>query len=181
MRLLATCVVALSLTTSLAFSDHKPSEWSTYGAPITLKKSTKIDQVMTKQVGKEVLIEGTIGDVCQNKGCWMTVRDKKHEVRVEFKDYGFFVPWSTGGKSVRMQGVLTEKVMSPEDQKHIASESKEGGGVGTPAETPKKLFVFVASGVAIKGGGELSAEQKSKVGGNSEAHDHDHSAPGHKH
>ena len=182
MRLLVACAVALSLASALAFADHKPSEWSTYGAPITLKKSSKLDRVMTKQVGQEVLIEGTIADVCQNKGCWMTVRDKKkQEVRVEFKDYGFFVPWSTGGKSVRMQGVLTEKVMSPEDQQHIASESKQGGGIGTPAETPKKLFVFVASGVAIQGGGELSAEQKQKVGGKTEAHDHDHSAPGHKH
>ena len=59
---------------------------------------------MTADAGKQVLIEGTIGDVCQAKGCWMTVRDQDQEVRVEFKDYGFFVPYSAGGKPVRLEG-----------------------------------------------------------------------------
>ncbi len=181
MRALAAGIAVLVLWSTPALpGETSTTAWSTYGAPITLKKTTKLDQAVAKQVGKEVLVQGTIADVCQNKGCWMTVRDRNQEVRVEFKDYGFFVPWGTGGKPVRMQGVMTERVMSPEDQKHIASESKQGGGVGTPAEEPKKLLVFVASGVSIQGGGDLSAEQRRKVGGAAEE-THDHSAPGHKH
>ena len=139
-------------------------EWNSYGAPITLKKNVRLDQAINKQVGNEILIQGTIADVCHNKGCWMTVRDRKQEVRVEFKDYGFFVPWDATGKDVRMQGTLVEKEMSPEDQAHIAAESKEGGGVGKPSDEPKKLMLFVASGVVIRGGGPIGAEQAAKIG-----------------
>jgi len=181
MRLLVACVALLAIAPLpvSAAKDSPAKQWTNYGAPITIQKVSRLDKAAAKQVGKDILVQGKIADVCQAKGCWMTIKDGKQEVRVEFKDYGFFVPWSAGGKPVRVQGVLEEKVMSPEDQEHIASESKQGGGVGTPSAEPKKLLVFVASGVAIQGGGELPAEQQKKIGGKAEAHDH--SDPNHKH
>jgi hypothetical protein len=80
-----------------------------------------------------------------------------------------------------MQGVVQERTMSPEEQAHIAAESKDGGGIGTASPEPRKIRVFIASGVSIQGGGEISAEQKQRIGGETEAKDHDHGGPDHKH
>jgi hypothetical protein len=181
MRRFVPLILALVLAApAFAGTDAAKKDWSTYGAPITSTKPVRLDRAAAKHLNQEILVQGKISDVCSNKGCWMTVKDGKQEVRVEFKDYGFFVPWSASGKPVKMQGVLTEKTMSPEDQEHIASEAKQGGGVGEPSKEPKKLLVFTASGVAIQGGGELPAEQQAKIGGKP-AEAHDHSDPNHKH
>ena len=40
----------------------------------------------------QVVVEGTITDVCAKKGCWMKVVDGDDEIFVKFRDYGFFVP-----------------------------------------------------------------------------------------
>jgi uncharacterized protein YdeI (BOF family) len=184
MKSIGSCIVIAALIASPAWAGNdSKSPWTTYGAPITIEKTTRLNTATTKNLGREVMIQGKIASVCQNKGCWMTVRDGNQEIRVEFKDYGFFVPWKTEGKPVRMQGVVQEKAMSPEEQAHIVAESKDGGGVGTASPEPRKIRVFVASGVSIQGGGEISAEQKQRIGGETEAEakDHDHGGPDHKH
>src|SRR5690606_40565909 len=44
--------------------------------------------------GVEVVLVGTILDVCQKKGCWIVVSDGTSQMRVTFRDYSFFLPRS---------------------------------------------------------------------------------------
>ncbi|NOT35605.1 MAG: DUF4920 domain-containing protein [Candidatus Eisenbacteria bacterium] len=141
--------------------------WAPHGAAITLKKSTSLAKAVSPTPEEqEVLLLGKVADVCQTKGCWMTVASGKDTMRVEFKDYGFFVPYASTGLPVRMQGVIEERSLSAEDREHIESEST------SKKKLPEKMFVFVASGVELEGGGPLTEAQKQKIGGKKEPHSH---------
>jgi len=125
-------------------------------------------------VDNEVLFEGTISEVCQNKGCWMVVGDGGEHVRVEFKDYGFFVPRESQGKKVKLQGKLSDKTISPEAAEHMASEMKDPPIKSGEVKEQQNITVFVASGVLIKGGTDIDPEQKDIIEGKKEAEGHQH-------
>src|SRR5688572_19375183 len=48
--------------------------------------------------GKPVKVTGTIEKVCQNKGCWFTLKGQGGEhIRITSKGYKFFVPSNVSG------------------------------------------------------------------------------------
>ena len=58
--------------------------------------ATKLNSTYGKGKGT---IKGVVKEVCQEKGCWMTMTlDNGDEMRVTFKDYKIFVPKDLGGK-----------------------------------------------------------------------------------
>ncbi len=96
-------------------------------------------------------VEGEIVEVCQKKGCWMTVKkDDGSVVRVTFKDYGFFVPKDAAGKWVVMDGIAFYDTLSVATLQHYAEDA------GKPAEEiakitePEYKMTFEAEGVIIK-------------------------------
>ena len=143
-------------------------EWRSYGQGVILQKPTSLGAVLSNKsahLKKEVMIEGTISEVCENKGCWMVVEDGGKNVRVEFKDYGFFVPWDSKGKKVRLQGSLQSKTISVAAAEYMASEMKDPPIAKGKTRKEQKITVFVATGVAIEGGSEISDEQKAIIEG----------------
>lgn len=101
-----------------------------------------------KYLEKSIQTTGEVKKVCLKKGCWLTLSDQSQEVRVTFKDYGFFVPQEILGKKVILQGVLQEKVLNEAEIRHFAKDE----GKPIPAEqkvTEKKILQFVAAGVLI--------------------------------
>jgi hypothetical protein len=70
--------------------------------------------------GKAVALEGKVRKACEKKGCWMELAgaDKGPGVRVTFKDYGFFVPLDSAGSTVKIEGVVSVKVLSEDMAKH---------------------------------------------------------------
>ncbi|MEW4922794.1 DUF4920 domain-containing protein [Algibacter sp. 2305UL17-15] len=89
-------------------------------------------------------------DVCQAKGCWMTLNlNDGKEVMVKFKDYGFFVPMDISGKEVIVNGKAYVKEVSVEEQKHYAQDAgKTPEEIASIAE-PKRTYSFEADGVLI--------------------------------
>jgi len=93
-------------------------------------------------------VQGTIEEVCQMKGCWMTLKnDKGENVRVTFKDYGFFVPKDISGREVIVEGVAKRDKLDEEVARHYA----EDGGKEYD-ESMTNTVSFVAHGVLIKEG-----------------------------
>lgn len=93
-------------------------------------------------------VRGTIEEVCQMKGCWMTLRNEVGEnVRVTFKDYGFFVPKDISGREVIIEGTASREVLEEDVAKHYA----EDGGKEYD-ESMRNSVSFVAHGVLVKGG-----------------------------
>ncbi len=101
----------------------------------------------------EAKIEGEIVKTCAKKGCWMTVTtDAGEEMRVTFKDYGFFVPKEgVEGKKTIMQGTLKKVVTDLETLKHFAEDAGKSQEEIDAITEPKEELTFVATGVIIEG------------------------------
>ena len=117
------------------------------------EKISSADAISTTDFLKKVAdqeaafkVRGTIEEVCQMKGCWMTLRNEEGaNIRVTFKDYGFFVPKDISGSEVIIEGIANKEVLSEDMAKHYA----EDGGVEYD-ESMRNAITFVAHGVLVK-------------------------------
>ena len=121
-----------------------------FGAPITMKDSISIDEAIQKSKSGdsgELLIAAKVQKVCKSKGCWLGFQSEEGDVRVTFKDYGFFVPFEIEGKEVLVQGTIKKKTMTLDDTKHFVED--EGGDPDKVTE-PRTEYRVIATGVKIK-------------------------------
>lgn len=89
-------------------------------------------------------------DVCQKKGCWMKVKTADgEEMRVRFKDYGFFVPKDLTGKQIVFEGVAFRDTTSVEDLKHYAEDGGKSEEEIAAITEPEINTSFIADGVVI--------------------------------
>lgn len=98
-----------------------------------------------------VKLEGEILATCEKKGCWMTMKmDDGEEIRVTFKDYGFFVPTSGAeGKRAIIAGEAIKEITDVETLQHFAQDAGKSEAEIAAITEPKEEFNFVASGVII--------------------------------
>jgi hypothetical protein len=121
----------------------------TFGAAIdnSLTK-TDLASLLTapnEQLGKAILLETKISKVCQKKGCFFIAQQDGHTARVSFRDYGFFIPTDSGGKTVLLAGELVEKQMTQEQAEHFASDIKSDSEVLKAG----KVYEIVADSIRI--------------------------------
>lgn len=155
--LLMACAVTAP---AFAGAERSAKDWDSYGALVSKGRFQRVAAVKAPTPdGKTMRLEATIAEVCQMKGCWMNVAGGEDTLRVEFKDYGFFVPSTAAGKPVQMEGVVIEREMSEAEREHLQAESQSGKPI------PERMLVFVASGVRIQGGGPIPADQQKRIGG----------------
>ncbi|WP_370087197.1 DUF4920 domain-containing protein [Ekhidna sp.] len=135
----------------VAFACNSVSEkFSTHGSEITSDNALSIKDFLQKVNEEESTfkVRGTIEEVCQMKGCWMTLRNEMGEnVRVTFKDYGFFVPKDISGREVIIEGTASREVLEEDVARHYA----EDGGKEYD-ESMRNSISFVAHGVLVKEG-----------------------------
>lgn len=74
-------------------------------------------------LGEAVRVDTRVTEVCQRKGCFYLATDGERQVRVSFKDYGFFVPTDIGGKTVTLTGVLIERELSEDEAAHFRDDT----------------------------------------------------------
>ncbi|GJQ32365.1 MAG: hypothetical protein HBSAPP04_12040 [Ignavibacteriaceae bacterium] len=129
MRTLFTLLVAAFLFTGASFAQ----KGDVYGQAPSLKSKTKVSAIFAspkKYVGKTVMIEGTVVDVCQKRGCWMEVAgDKKgQKIKIKVDDGVIVFPVAKKGHKAIVQGVVEELVYTKEElieaEKHKAEEQK---------------------------------------------------------
>lgn len=94
---------------------------------------------------------GEIKEVCQSKGCWMTMElPDGNKMRITFKDYGFFVPKRAVGYTAIIDGMASRTTTDVETLRHFAEDE------GLPKEevekitAPKEEYTFEAEGVLIQ-------------------------------
>jgi len=100
----AVVVVLLILLTSTSCS----SEGKNFGAPIDAKKGSAVtlNQIFTNPAdyeGKNVILEGQAGQICQTSGCWVMLTDGTNQLFVQFYSFTVRPP---KGSTLRVQGVL---------------------------------------------------------------------------
>ena len=99
-----------------------------------------------------IKVSGTVDAACKAKGCWMTMTlPNGEDMRVKFKDYGFFVPTDAAGSTAVMEGLVKMDTLSVAEARHLA---EDGGMSKEEAEktiTEDKMELsFEATGVIIK-------------------------------
>lgn len=129
----------------------------TYGSTVAATAESKAMNVekLGKKLKKEkkienVAVKGTVTDVCQKKGCWLTIKTEDNsEFFVKMKDYAFFVPTALKGKNVVMDGTAEVKTMSVDEQKHYATDAKKSQAEIDAITAPKEKINFVATGIKV--------------------------------
>ena len=110
-----------------------------------LAQMADVDSIPAKVIG-------TVGSVCQAKGCWMDIvsnSEGTEPMRITFKDYGFFVPKDISGRTVVLDGYAYRSVTTVEELRHYAEDE------GLPQEEidkitePQEEIKFLASGVLL--------------------------------
>lgn len=124
---------------------HRGNKIGNKSAVVSLEDIIKNPE---KYENKKIIIEGTVNNVCQKKGCWMEVlAEKDHPgVRVTFKDYGFFVPKDVAGYKVRAEGKIKLSTLSKETADHY---EEEGAQVIRNEDGTAREIGFVAYGVEL--------------------------------
>ncbi|MBK8554335.1 MAG: DUF4920 domain-containing protein [Lewinellaceae bacterium] len=153
--------VLLSLVAVLAScTDRSPKSITAegdqiFGAEVSADNAMSYDDLVTQMADKDSMpakVMAKVGEVCQMKGCWMTlVSDKEDapEMRVTFKDYGFFVPKDLGGKKVIIDGYAYVETTSVEDLRHYAEDGGKSKEEIEAITEPKEEMAFEATGVRI--------------------------------
>ncbi|MFM1874869.1 MAG: hypothetical protein RL266_606 [Bacteroidota bacterium] len=107
--------------------------------------------LMNDSSSNEFIVEGTIQECCQKKGCWMKVDMGNGEsMRVSFKDYGFFVPLDAGGRSMTMKGIAMYDTIQVDMLKHLAEDAGKTQEEIDAIVNPELALTFEATGVLIK-------------------------------
>jgi hypothetical protein len=130
-------------------------DYQYYGDSITEEgavESKVLFAMMNGQDSVHTKVVGTVNESCKKKGCWMMMDlgDGK-EMRVTFKDYGFFVPTDLNGETAVIDGYASVDTTSVDDLRHYAVD---GGMTEEEAAAkytqPEVSLTYVATGVIIK-------------------------------
>ena len=108
-------------------------------------KSMSVGDTINTKITAKVI------EVCQAKGCWMTLNlDNGQEAMVKFKDYGFFMPKDISGKDVILNGKAFVNEVPVDEQKHYAEDAGKSKEEIEAITEAKKTYSFEADGVLIK-------------------------------
>jgi hypothetical protein len=82
-----------------------------FGAAVTLSAATPISAIIKDPAsynGKRVMVEGSVVEVCEERGCWIRIAsDKEFEsIRFQVQDGVITFPLSLKGQVVQAEGVV---------------------------------------------------------------------------
>lgn len=149
--LLSLCFSTLSICAMA--QDNTALQGTSFGTGVTsgnLIPAAKMESTMGDEKTVEMKITGQVVEVCQKKGCWMTLKMPSGEaMRVTFKDYAFFMPMDIVGKKVALDGLAKRQIISAETLRHYAEDAHKPVGEIAKIIAPKKELAFEAKGVTI--------------------------------
>lgn len=143
----------LGSATSTWAQNHEAFDF--FGAKINLNSPANIESLKESIAESDTILatlKGTIGEVCQAKGCWMTLINDSPEnsVFIRFKDYGFFVPKDSQGKGAVVEGYAYYHVTSVEELRHYAHDKGATEKEISAIKSPQREIRLIANGVAIR-------------------------------
>ena len=126
-----------------------------YGDTIAPEKMMSPDELYTAMNTSDSVytaFEATINETCKMKGCWMTLdMGNDREMRVTFKDYGFFVPTEgMEGKRVILEGFAHRDTLSVDHLRHLAEDAGKTPEEIAAINEPEVGVNFEAVGVIIR-------------------------------
>lgn len=151
--LLALVVVLAACNTSKQGNATDAPTGDTFGAafqPKTVLPFADLSKKVVEGDSLQATVRGTVGEVCQVKGCWMTITEANgDEMMVRFKDYGFFMPKDISGKEVIMNGKAFFRVTPVDELRHYAEDAGKSEAEIAAITQPKRELSFLADGVIL--------------------------------
>ena len=112
--------------------------------------STQLIAFMDGRDSVSAKVSGTISEVCQKKGCWMSVEvDNGKSMHVTY-DYEFLLPMNAAGKEMIMNGYAFTDTIPVNHLKHLAEDAGKTQEEIDAITEPKVTLSFLATGVMIK-------------------------------
>lgn len=102
-----------------------------YGRGVSLSEVTPVSAIFdnpAEYVGKKVLIEGLIVEVCVARGCWIYLTGDRpfEKIRVKVTDGEIVFPVAAQGHKAKVEGIVQEIRRSREEviawRRHLAEE-----------------------------------------------------------
>lgn len=146
-------IIACNTTVKTELHGPQTIKGAVYGDSVldnSIRDINEVQAMMQKSSFMKLKVKGIVDEVCEKKGCWLTMKLPNGEsMRVTFKDYAFFVPKNIEGKEIIVEGDASVEELSIEDQRHFA---EDGGATKAEIEkitAIKKVLAFKAKGVVI--------------------------------
>lgn len=154
-RIISAAAIGLAMTIAgCSTGGGSVASWNHYGSTkLAAEKRPVALSVVDQSKSGPVIVEGTITEVCQEKGCWMNLVDGDQTARVKFKGYSFFVPRNAMGHRVVVEGFGQIVVQEVEFAKHLAEEAGKSRAEIDAITKPVKVYEIEATGVYIEGSG----------------------------
>lgn len=124
----------------------------TYGDSVTTDgaiAAADLDAALKGKDSLEVKVKGEIIEVCQMKGCWVTMKTGQDTMRVRFGEEEFFVPKDVSGKTAIIDGLAYKEVISVASQKHYAEDAGRSSAYLASITKPDTVLTFNALGIKI--------------------------------
>jgi hypothetical protein len=128
MKTLATTVLFIMLLMPMT------AQAKSFGTGITLTETTAISAILDQPeqyVGKTVMINGLVVDVCARRGCWIYLAGDRpfEKIRIKVTDGEIIFPMEARGKSATVEGVVETFELTRDEvvarRKHHAEETGE--------------------------------------------------------
>lgn len=107
-------------------AENLPSTGS-FGETISKENAVPVNEIASLINSDETIpvkVYGTIIEVCQHTGCWVTLDlGNGEEIMVNMLDHAFFVPKDAAGKTIWVEGSATRELIPIEMLKHIAQDA----------------------------------------------------------
>lgn len=117
---IATLVVLSAFAASSASASDAPTK---FGKPLQGLKPTTVAEVLAKpQAGQIVRLEGVIEAVCQEKGCWIGLKQGDQAIHVAMEGHSFFLPKDSKGRKVAVEGKVIVKERAKAEVEHLEAE-----------------------------------------------------------
>lgn len=125
-----------------------------YGAQISvdnLVSGDKVISMLEEQDSVWVSMKSKIVSNCQTSGCWMDLDVGNDEViKVTFKDYAFFVPLDSEGKTAVVEGFAKREMIPVDILQHYAEDEGKSKEEIAAITEPEFAYTFEAIGVVIE-------------------------------
>lgn len=130
---------------------------NTFGAGVSKQDNpasfAEVVSQLDAQDSLNVVMKAKVAEVCQAKGCWMSLVDNQSQTEeqlfVKFKDYAFFVPKDIAGREVLVEGVAYTEETSVDELRHYAEDAKKSAEEIAAITEPVKEKKFMATGVVL--------------------------------
>ena len=127
-----------------------------FGEGVNAEEAIDFAQMISEleaQDSAHIVTSATVVEVCQKKGCWMTLTsdeiDGQEPIMVKFKDYGFFMPKDLAGKKVMVEGQAKRQITPVDELRHYAEDAGKSEEEIAEITEDKEEIVFIAEGVKI--------------------------------